>query len=321
MRFRRGAALTLALGLIVAGCTLPGAKQGPMNLTAVFDDVGDLVVDHSVQVADVRVGSVTKIELTDDYKAKVTMSIQDVDLPADAIAELRSTSLLGEKFIQLRKCDPQTDGAACTGTSDKLQRGASIPLARSRQAPELEFVAQQAVELLAGNLAQDFSTLVQTGSAGFGGRGPELRGLLDDLSTISATLADQAGHITGIIDGLDKATSTLAASSSDLDLLLTNLSQTTTVLAQNRDQAVQTLQALTRLAQTQDRLVFDPYLEQVDRQIKQLDGILGELAQGRAEVANLLDWVERFAYQIPRGIPNHYAQVYGWFALCPTNGC
>ena len=67
--------------------------------------------------------------------------------------------------------------------------------------------------------------------------------------------------------------------------------------------------------------MFDPYIQNVDRQVKQLDAILDEVARGRAEVANLLTWAERFAYKIPIGIPNHYAQIFGWFAICPTSGC
>ena len=298
-----------------------------MKLTATFRDVGDLVVDHGVQVADVRVGSITKIELTDDYHAKVTMSVQDLDLPADAVAELRTTSLLGEKFIQLRRCDPKIDFTtdasgvrrpACTGTTNKLARGQDIKI--TTEAPELEFVAEQAVQLLGGVAANDLAKVVETGSAGFGGRAEDLRGLVTDLSTISATLKDQSGHIAGIIDGLDKATTALAGSSGDLNQLLINLSETTGVLAAERGQTVLTLQALTRLAQTQDRLVFDPYIAQVSLQIKQVDGILDEIARGRAEVGNLLDWIERFAIKIPLGIPNHYAQVYLWATVCPT-GC
>jgi phospholipid/cholesterol/gamma-HCH transport system substrate-binding protein len=329
-RTLRAALVGLTLAMLAAGCSLPGAKSGPMKIVATFDDVGDLVVDHAVQVADVRVGSITKIELTSDYKAKVTMSLKDVDLPADAIAELRTTSLLGEKFIQLRPCDPTLDFTTdpngvrvplCTGTKDKLHTGTEMPRERTKQAPELEAVADQAVQLLGGVMANDLGTLVQTGAIGFGGRADELRGLLTDLSTISGTLADQTDHIAGILDGLDKATTALAANNSDVDQLLVNLSDTTTVLAQQRDHTIEALQALTRLAQDQDHLVFDPYIEQVNQQVQQLDRILEVVTQGRGEVANLLDWIERFAYQIPLGIPGSYAQVYGWFTVCPTDGC
>jgi phospholipid/cholesterol/gamma-HCH transport system substrate-binding protein len=316
-----------ALALVAAGCSLPGVVKGPLKLTAEFDDVGDLVVNHSVQVADVRVGSVTKIELTKDYKAKVTMELKQVDLPGDAIAELRTTSLLGEKFIALRPCDPQADGSACKGGLAKLKSGDSIARERTKQAPELEFVAEQAVQLLGGVAVNDIATLVQTGSVAFGGRGPELRALLEDLSTISTTLADQTTNITAILDGLDKATSALASTS--LDQLLVNLQETTKVLADNRDQAVATLQALTRLMQDEDNLVFAPYIDTVNRQIKQLDAILDEVTQGRQEVGALVDWLEQFVFKIPQGIvpnPNDpngtaFAQVYGWFVVCPGDGC
>jgi phospholipid/cholesterol/gamma-HCH transport system substrate-binding protein len=335
-RVLRFASVAVVGVLLAAGCSLPGAKTGPMKLTATFDDVGDLVVDHAVQIADVRVGSITKIELTSDYRAKVTMSLDRVDLPADAIAELRTTSLLGEKFIQLRPCDPTIDVApdangvrrsVCTGTKDKLQSGTDIARDHTKQAPELESVADQAVQLLGGVMANDVATLVETGSVGFGGRAGELRSLISDLATISSTLADQSNHILGIIDGLDKATGTLSASNGDLDQLLVNLQQTTTVLADQRQQAVDTLQALTRLAQDQDTLVFEPYLQQVNQQIQEIDRILSSVTDGRAEVANLLEWVQRFAYQIPLGVPvrptsdTAYAQIYLWFVVCPTQGC
>ncbi|HEX4820519.1 MAG TPA: MCE family protein [Acidimicrobiales bacterium] len=321
--FRGVVALTVAL-LIASACSLPGRTTGPMTVTATFKDVGDLVVNHSVQVADVRVGSVTKIELTPDFRAKVTMSLKDVHLKSDAIATLRQTSLLGEKFIDLRPCDPTPahNDQGCNPNAGPLTNPGTISDDHTAEAPELEFVADAAIRLLAATaLPNDLATLVQTGSEGFGGRGPELRSLVDDLTTISGTLADQTTHIQQIIDGLDKATSTLAPNDASLQQLLTNLADTTTVLANNRDQTVATLQALTRMVQAQDQLVFDPYLQQVDRQVKQVDAIVDELTRGRAEVNTLLDWVDRFFYQVPKGIPNDFAQVYGWFAVCPGPDC
>ena len=324
-RVSRLLACVVVLALAAAGCSLPGRTEGPVKLTAVFDDVGDLVVNHSVQVADVRVGSIDKIELTPDFKAKVTMSVKkDVHLGTDAVAELRTTSLLGEKFIALRACDTAKGDSGCSPGGRDLQSGDEIK--HTKAAPELEFVAEQAVDLLGGvvisnGVAPDLQTLVKTGSEGFAGRGPELRGLVDDLSTISATLADQTGNIITILDGLDKATSTLATSAPDVDQLLTNLSATTTVLAENRQQAVDTLASLTRLVQSQEQLVFQPYLQQVDRQVKELDAILTEVTQGRQEVGSLIDWLDRFFYQVPKGVQNGFARVYGWFVFCPGPDC
>jgi phospholipid/cholesterol/gamma-HCH transport system substrate-binding protein len=318
---RRGAVCAMAVGLLAAGCSLPGSTEGPLTITATFTDVGDLVVNHSVQVADVRVGSIKKIELTPDYKAKVTMSVKETGLPADAIAELRTTSLLGEKFIELRRCDATAGDTGCEGGGGHLANHAEIPATRTKQAPELEFVAEQAVQLLGGIGVNDLSTLVVTGSQAFGGRGSELRGLVDDLSTISATLADQTNNVIAIIDGLDTATTTLAGSNTSFDQALVNLAATTKVLADNRVLAVNTVQQLTRLAQAQNQLVFDPYIATVKRQVTQLDAILNEVTKGRSEVGLLVDWLEKFVYKIPQGIPQNFAQIYAWLVPCPGPGC
>jgi phospholipid/cholesterol/gamma-HCH transport system substrate-binding protein len=307
---RRAVALLTGLALLLAaGCTLPGRVEGPVELAAVFDDVGDLVSGHSVQVADVRVGSITGIELTDDHRARVTMRIKDdLDLPADSEALLRTTSLLGEKFVELRA--PEDGGQ---GT---LVDGAVID--RTRAAPELEFVAEEAVKVLAGVVVDDLATLIETGALGFDGRGADLGALIDDLADISSVLADQTGNIVRIIDGLDRASATLADGAADLDQLFLTLADATEVLVENRDHLLRTLEDLTRLARTQNEEVFGPYRASIDRQISQLDAIVALVAAQRQEVATLVTWLQRFTEVAPRAIPDDFAQVYGWFIFPPA---
>src|SRR5205823_10119164 len=95
-----------ALVLIVAtAASLLGgcANRGTYQVTAVFDDVGDLFSQGSVQTADVRIGTIGKIKLTDNFKARVTLNVRNsVKIPKNSKALLRTTSLLGEKFIELR---------------------------------------------------------------------------------------------------------------------------------------------------------------------------------------------------------------------------
>jgi phospholipid/cholesterol/gamma-HCH transport system substrate-binding protein len=295
----------LVLGASLSSCTLPGQVEGPVELTATFDDVGDLVTGHSVQVADVRVGSITGIELTDDYQALVTMRIKDdLDLPADSEAVLRTTSLLGEKFIELRAPEDPT-GDAVLADGDVLERTST--------APELEFVAEEAVNLLAGVATNDLSTLIETGSVGFGGRAVELASLIEHLSTVSGVLAEQTGSIVTIIDGLDQATGTLAGGAERIDQLLVNLADTTDALADNRELTLQTLRDLTRLAEAQNDIVFQPYRAQVEAQIQQLDAVLAAVVGQREEVGVLVDWLAEFTRKAPKGIPEDFAQVYGWF--------
>lgn len=303
-RTRRLLAALIAVALAAGSCSLPGNITGSREITAVFDDVGDLVVGHSVQVADVRIGSIVGIELTDDHDAEVTMSIKDgIFVPLESQAILRTTSLLGEKFIELRPLDEDDPTA---GTD--LQDGDVIT--RTSEAPELEFVTEQAVEILGAVVTSDVATLVDTGAVGFGGRGTELRSLVEDLSTVSGTLADQTDEIVRIIDAMDGASATLAASRGDLDELLVNLSETATVLADNRDVAIDAVRELTRLAKVQNEQVFEPYLAQVDTQIKQVDAILAEVARNQGQVAELLQWVAQFADRLPKAAPEDFAQVF-----------
>ncbi len=302
--------VAVVLGSIAAGCSLPGQVEGPVELTATFGDVGDLVAGHSVQVADVRVGSITGIELTDDYQAEVTMRIKDdLRLPKDSAAILRTTSLLGEKFVELR---PPEEGAPAP-RGEELVDGDVIT--DTDQAPELEFVAQEAVEVLAGVVANDLAALVETGGIGFGGRAVELASLIDSLATVTGSLAAGTEDLVAIIDGLDRATTTLAEGDDRVDALLVNLARTTEVLADNRELTLQTLRDLTRLAGAQNNLVFEPYREDVERQIRQLDAVLALVAERRAEVGVLVDWLARFTERVPQGVPGDFALIYGWFEV------
>jgi phospholipid/cholesterol/gamma-HCH transport system substrate-binding protein len=304
-------ALVVVVSLLSSACTLPGNVRGAREVSAVFDDVGDLVVGHSVQVADVRIGSVVDIELTDDYRAEITMSIKDdVFVPVESQALLRTTSLLGEKFIELRPLD-HDDPMAGTDLAD------GDVIAATATAPELEFVTEQAVQILGAVVSSDVATLVETGAVGFGGRSAELTSLVEDLSTVSGTLADQTDELVRIIDALDGAAATLAGASGDIDELLVNLSETATVLADNRDVAIDAIRELTRLARVQNDDVFEPYLAEVDSQIKQVDAILAEVDRNQGQVAELLQSVARFADQLPKAVPNDFAQVFLLAAVEP----
>ena len=297
-------AVVVAVSLLASACTLPGTIRGSRELTAVFEDVGDLVVGHSVQVADVRIGSVVDIELTEDYEAEITMSIKDdIFVPLESRALLRTTSLLGEKFIELRPLD-EDDPMAGTNVSD------GDVITETATAPELEFVTEQAVQILGAVVSSDVATLVETGAVGFGGRAAELTSLVEDLSVVSGTLADQTDELMRIIDALDRSSATLAGASGDLDSLLVNLAETATTLADNRDEAIEGIRQLTRLAKVQNDNIFEPYLAQVDTQIKQVNAILAEVDRNQAQVAELLRWVAQFADRLPRAVPDDFAQVF-----------
>lgn len=299
---RRLAATTVVPVLVAAALSACGHGA---KIVATFADVGDLQTRGSVQVADVRVGSIAAIHLTKDFRAEVTLALKPgVHIPKDSKALVRTTSLLGEKFIELR---PKGDPAK----GPFLANGDRIPDRDTEQAPELEFIAEQAVEVLGAVSASDIGTLTQTGAQAFGGRQKELSTLIGDISTISSTLAGRTQEITHIIDALDKTTATVAAGSGDVGTLLTNLATATQVLSDNRQRAVNALAKLSSLAQAQD-VILDRYRTDVDRQIKQLDAIAAVAAKQTGELSTLIDFLNRFVLALPKVIPGDFTQVIQW---------
>jgi phospholipid/cholesterol/gamma-HCH transport system substrate-binding protein len=308
---RRGPRLgALVLLPLVVATLLGGCSNDGFEVTATFDDVGDLQARHSVQMADVRIGEIRSVRLTDDFRAEVRMTIRSGRrVPEHSIAVLRTTSLLGEKFIELR---PKGDPAA----GPFLQDGDVI--AESIEAPELEFVAQEAITVLGAVVANDVASLIETGAEAFGGRGDELRALIEDVAAISASLASRTTEIQRIISGLDATTAQLASDGDDLATLLDNLATATQVLADNRQRAVTALDQLSRLARVQNDLLVD-HRDAIDRQIGQIDAILAVAAGETTELGLLVDWLERFVLGTPTVVPGDFAQVYGWFIPEPED--
>ncbi|MHB1712605.1 MAG: MlaD family protein, partial [Acidimicrobiales bacterium] len=102
VRGRQQALFTLVIGgMALTGCNLPFLGQPSINASAVFSDVGSLASGASVEMADIPVGHVTSITL-DGNRARVTMVLnRSAGIPRNVSAQLRRTSLLGEKFIDL----------------------------------------------------------------------------------------------------------------------------------------------------------------------------------------------------------------------------
>ena len=81
-----------------------GSHGSFYDVTAKFDNIGDLKVGAPVSMAGVDVGRVTHIELdTKQYKAVVSMQLNSKynQIPSDSDASIYTQGLLGGKFIGL----------------------------------------------------------------------------------------------------------------------------------------------------------------------------------------------------------------------------
>ncbi|TNC28668.1 MCE family protein [Amycolatopsis alkalitolerans] len=222
-----------------------GADVGdhPYTVRAQFSDVLDLVPKSGVKVNEVPVGRVESIGLTPDgWHAEVTMEINgDVKLPANALANIRQSSLLGEKYVELESPGPDL----AQGT---LTNNAEIPLARTNRSVDVEEVLGALSMLLNGGGVEQINTITKELNSATSGREPDIRNLLDNANQLVSTLDKQSSDITRALDGLNRLSSTLATQKDKLAGAIDNLGPGLGVLEQQRTQLVTMLQALQRLS-------------------------------------------------------------------------
>lgn len=299
----RRAPLAFVLCAALTAGLLSGCSGATTKITVLFADSGDLQSRGSVQTADVRIGRIGSIQLTKDFKARVTLHINaGRRIPRNSAAILRTTSLLGEKFVELRPLGDPNKGPF-------LRDGDVITTVE--EAPELEFVAEQAIAVLGSVTAGDVATLIDTGATAFSGRKDDIRTLIDSLATYSSALATRTQNIGRIVDRLDVAIGAVAAEAESLNGLLGDLATTTAVLAENRERAVAALRNLSRLAAVQND-VLDRYQAEMEQQIRQVEAIVRVVAGQTTELKNVIDWLDKFVYGVPEVIPNDFTNVFGW---------
>ncbi|MGH3841444.1 MAG: MCE family protein, partial [Pseudonocardiaceae bacterium] len=244
--------LALVVILFLAGCgglqnvPLPGGADtgdNPYRVTAEFSDVLELVPQSLVKVNDVSVGAVREIKLAPDtWRARVTLEVnRSVELPANAVARVRTTSLLGEKFVELA-------APSAEPPQGRLADGAVIPPSRTTTATDVEEVLGALSLLLNGGGVDQIRTIATELNAALSGHEPQLRALLADLNTLVSGLDARKVEINRALDALNRLSATLARQRGQIATALDGLSPGLQVLADQRTQLTGTLQALDRLS-------------------------------------------------------------------------
>lgn len=294
--------LLVVLAFLLAGCStggfsgmyqlpLPGGAdlgEHPYRVVAHFGDVLDLVPQAGVKVHDVAVGRVEKIELAkDNTTAVVTMLVNgDVHLPANAAAELRQSSLLGEKFVELRAPD---------GPAGTLKDGAVIPIDRTNRNPEIEEVLGALSLLLNGGGINQLSTIVDEVNAALDGNEPELRATLSNIDTVVKVLDSEKNNITKAIDALGRLSGRLAAQTDDIKVALDRLGPGLAVVNEQRDALVTMLGALENLSTVAVDTVNRSRDDLVD-DLKLLAPTLNKLAEAGSDLPNSLQFLVTYPF-------------------------
>ncbi|GAA4201030.1 MCE family protein [Actinocatenispora rupis] len=293
--------LVFASLLLLAGCSsqglygvsLPGGSGGGgYRVTIQFADVLDLVPQSAVKVNDVTVGSVRTITLKGWHAAVVVQVDRDVALPANAVASIRQTSLLGEKFVDL---SAPTDRPA-TG---RLADGATIPLSRTSRNAEAEEVLGAMSLLLNGGSLEKLRTINDEVGKIFAGKESDVRDTLHQLDTFIGGLDDQKKDIVRAIDALDKFSAEVARQRVTVAKAVDALDPGLKVLNGQRQQLVDMLAALGKLGRVGTRVVQESRADLLAN-LRSLQPILTQLVRSGDNLPKSLD--QLLTYPFPPNV-------------------
>ena len=280
---------------------LPGtAGRGPGSFTikAQLPDVGTLEQNSRVQVGDVTVGNVTKIE-RQGWHALLTIRLDgDVDLPANATATIGQTSLLGSLHIEL---SPPTD----VPPKGKLTEGSLIPLSSAGSYPSTEQTLAAISLLLNGGGIGQIQDITDSLSTALAGRADDLRSLIEQLDTFTSHVTDQTGDIIAATDSLNNLVGQFANEKPVVDRALTTIPDALRTLKDERQMLVDALDQFGKFSalvadsanQTKDTLV---------KELKDMAPVLESLANAGPALTRSLSLLA--TYPFPKETINKWAR-------------
>ncbi|MFI9253876.1 MCE family protein [Streptomyces sp. NPDC053069] len=300
-RKARAAAWTAVGSLLLTGCEFNGWYDVPLpggaasdghayHVTVEFRDVLDLVPQSAVKVNNVTVGTVEKVQL-DGWHARVRLRIADsVKLPGNAVADLRQTSMLGEKYVAL---------SAPTGTAPvgRLRDGDRIPLSRSGRNPEVEEVLSALSALLNGGGVAQLKTITVELNKALNGREDRVRSLLKQLDTFLGGLDGQRAEIVRALKGVDRLAKRLKKEKKTIAQAVDTMPPALKALADQRRDLTKMLTALSGLGKTGTKVV-NASRDDTVANLKKLQPILQQLNKAGDDLPDSLEILT--TYPFPR---------------------
>lgn len=316
----------IALGtsamLMLSGCgftgiydlPLPGGADigsDPIELKVHFRDALDLVPQSGVKINEVAVGRVDRIALAPDgWNAEVTLLVnRNVDLPANTLANLKQSSLLGEKYIELA---PPPKGTA----QGKISDGMLIPLARTNRNVEIEEVLGALSMLLNGGGVAQLNTITKELNKATSGNETEIKALFQNSEKLVRNLDSQSADISRALDGLNRLSATLNSQKDKIVGAIEPIGAGAEALEKQRGQLVKMLNALRSLSSVAVD-TMNKSQEDFVANLKSLLPTLRKLEQAGSDLPKALELLVTFPFAdsaVPM-IKGDYANLYSTIDL------
>ena len=230
---------------------LPGAEANGAHTYTVnvqLADVLDLVPYSAVKVNAATVGHVVSIKVQGDHALVACRLLDRVRLPANSVARVEQTSVLGEKFVEIEP--PRTEAP-----QGRLVNGSVITLARTDTDASVEEVLAALSALLNGGGVGQLHTITRELSTALTGRTAVTRDLLDRMSAFAAGLDAQKSAIIHAMEGLDRLTSIVRSQESSVVNAVQTMPQALRVLVDDRKRLTTMLVAVQHLGDVATHVV------------------------------------------------------------------
>jgi virulence factor Mce-like protein len=310
----------LAIGSVVlvtvTGCAFQGVNSLPLpgavgrgSDAAVYRvevaNIGTLESNSPVLIDDVVVGSVGKMTLH-GWHVDLDLSLKpDVIVPANAVATVGQTSLLGSMHVAL---DPPP-GQAPTG---RLKPGATIGLDSSSTYPSTERTLSSLAAVVNGGGLGQIGDIVHNFNEALAGRQDAVRDLITRLDTFVGTLYQQRDNIIATIDELNRFSATLGGQQEVLTRGLNKIPPALDVLIKERPRLTTALEKLGTFSETISGVVNDTQADLV-KNLQNLAPTLQALADVGPEIDTALAYIPTFPLTqniIDRGVRGDYVNLF-----------
>ncbi|SON60546.1 Lipoprotein LprN [Mycobacterium simulans] len=315
-----------ASSVMLAGCSfgglnslaLPGTAghgDGAYSIIVEMPDVATLPQNSPVMVDDVTVGSVAGISAEQrpdgSFYAAVKLALdKNVVLPANAIAKVSQTSLLGSLHIDLAAPTDQPP-------KGRLVDGSRIAESHTGRYPTTEEVfSALGVVVNKGNVGALEEITDETYQAVVGRKG-QFVDLIPRLAELTAGLNRQVNDIIDAVDGLNRFSAILARDKDNLGRALDTLPEAVRVLNKNRDHIVDAFAALKKLAMVTSHVLAETKVD-FAADLKDMYSVVKALNDSRKNFVTSLQILLTFPFPnfgIKQSVRGDYLNVFTTFDL------
>ena len=270
---------------------LPGAVGRGPGASVYHVELANVVTLESnspVMINNVVVGNVGPITVQ-GWHADVEISVKPgVAIPANAVARVGQTSLLGSMHLSL---DPPP-GQSPTG---RFQPGATIPMNQSSTYPSTEQTLSSLSAVVNGGALGQIGDIIHNFNAAVSGREGEIRDLLSRLDKFIGVLNQQQDNIIASIQDLNRFAGSFAGQRDIVERALQKIPPALDVLIRERPRITTALDKLRVFSDTATELVSDTKADLV-KNLKSLEPAIRAIADVGPDLDTVLAYAPTFPY-------------------------